>query len=346
VPHHLVLLPGPAIPTLNQVAVDDHPRPAGAGEYYITTVYRRPATLWWSLRALIQSDWLLTSGDLNSPESQSNLAQNHAVLRQVVYQTCGLEAPIQIRVLDLTADSPLRGRVFAGDRLLTLNGNALRGVGQIREILQDHPAGQPVTLEVLNRNGEHRQIQVTPVPIQELNHHRSQELNHHRSQELNHNGGQELNHNGGQELNHNGGPGLNQDRGLDLNQDRGLGLKLLGIADPRALPKIHLLSGDYQGNSADLMLALDACERLLNVDLRHSRRVSGSGGLAEEGGLTSVLGLRQKWASARSVKAEIFFVPWNDQAQLRDLKPGPQEPKIVPVRSLGEAIQWLQNSPP
>jgi PDZ domain-containing secreted protein len=114
--------------------------------------------------------------------------------------------------------------------------------------------------------------------------------------------------------------------------------------DGAGLPKIRFQSGAYQGNSSDLVLGLDICERLLHLNLRRSRKVAGTGGLAMDGSLTSVQGLRQKYYCARTVGADVFFVPGSDVGQLQGTDFRANRPQIVAVRSLSEAIQWLQKA--
>ena len=299
IPNHYVLLPGPAVPTAGQVVVEGHPRPVDTGEYLIATVYRRPATTWWALRALIQHDWALISENQDRPQSLSvQPPDDHEILRRVVYRTCGLEPPLWITLLDLTEDSPLQGKVEAGDRLVEVAGVPLRQVRQVREIVQRSPAQQPVQLLLQRPDGQLYRVAVVPRPIQ------------------------------------------------GLSQSRGLGVLLSGHEEISGLPKIHFPSGAYQGNSSDLMLGLDLCERLLKLDLRHSRRVSGSGGLSLDGSVTPVQGLHQKYSCALEAHADLFFVPWTDLAQLQGLPSGSGAPVVVAVHSLSEAIQWLQKPRP
>lgn len=295
IPNHYVLLPGPAVATADQVDVQNHPRPAGPGEFLIATVYQRSATAWWALRALVQSDWSLGSGDLDVPSSLAE-SDDHEVLRRVVYHTCGIEPILHVRVLDLTDASPLRGRVTPGDRLVSVSGVTLRSVGQVRELVDKVPEGSSVSLELARPDGQRYRLSVMPVRL----------------------------------------PGLR----------KGLGVLLSGHEDDTSLPQLHFKSGAYEGNSADLVLALDLCERLLVLNLRHGRRVSGSGGLAMDGSVTPVRGLRQKYFCARKANADIFFVPALDASGLQGLVEPSTKPLIVPVRSLSEAIYWLQMARP
>lgn len=295
IPHHHVLLPGPAVATADQVDVQNHPRPGDPGEYYITTVYQRPATAWWALRALVQSDWSLGNGETEVPFSLAD-TDDHEVLRRVVYHTCGIEPTLLVRVLDLTDASPLRGRVRPGDRLLSVAGVPLRSVGQVRELVDKVPDGESVRLDLAHADGKRYRVEVEPVPLNGLR--------------------------------------------------KGLGILLSGHEDDTSLPQLRFKSGAYEGTSADLVLGLDLCERLLGLNLRHGRRISGSGGLALDGAVTPVRGLRQKFFCAQKAGAEIFFVPAQDASQLLGLEKRAEKPLIVPVRSLSEAIYWLQMPKP
>ena len=298
IPNHTVLLPGPAVSTFDQVDVENHPRPEDPGEYLISTVYQRPATTWWALRALLQSDWSLVASDPERPRSQTNGYEDseHQILRRVVYHTCGIEPPVIVSVLDLTPDSPLKGLVEPGDRITRVAGVPLRMVRQVREIVQSQPRGEEIPVDLQRPDGQTYRLETRARPI----------------------------------------------RGL--SGELGLGLLLSGHEDDDNLPKIRFHSGSYEGNSSDLILGLDLCERLLNLDLRRGRRVSGSGGLDMEGSLTSVRGLRQKFSCARQAKADVFFVPFEDAAQLQGMDFQASHPRIVPIHSLSEAIYWLQRA--
>lgn len=289
-------LPGPAIATGDQVEVKEHPRVQDAGEFFITTLYQRPATAWWALRALIQSDWDLVGADESAPRSQSTttVVSEHQTLRQLVYQTCGLEPNLAITVLDVTPDSPLQGRVGAGDRLLSVQHIPIVQARQVRDIVQKQKPGAPILLEFVSQKGQNYAVETVGAKIS------------------------------------------------GLREGRGLGLLLSSHWDDSHLPDIAFRAGRYEGNSSDLMLGLDLCERLLRLNLRRGRRIAGSGGLSMDGRVTPVQGLRQKLSSARSVRASIFFVPADSAPPL----PSTAEMKVVPVRSLAEAIQRLQQPHP
>jgi Lon-like protease len=291
-----VHLPGPAIATGDQVQVKDYPRLPDSGEFFITTLYQRPATAWWALRALLQGDWELVGADQSTPRSQSDstVEAEHQTLRQLVYATCGLEPSLAITVLDVTPDSPLRGKVGAGDRLLKVQNIPIVQARQVRDIVRKEKPNTPLVLELVSRDGQNYTVQTEGGKI------------------------------------------------AGLRDGRGLGLLLSSHWDDSRLPEIAFRAGRYEGNSSDLMLGLDLCERLLRLNLRRGRRIAGSGGLAVDGQVTPVQGLTQKLSSARSVQAEIFFVPAHGSPALA-APPGIQ---VIPVRSLAEAIQTLQQPGP
>lgn len=296
IPNHVIFVPGPAIATSEQVEVSGYPRDSDPGEFYITTLYQRPATAWWALRAAFQSDWTMVSEPGEAPRSLALQPRDddHSLLREVVYQTCGIEPTTRVTVLDLTPDSPLQGQVHPGDIIVRVNGLELHQVRQLRERIALQVEGTPTSLELLRPDGSRLSIKALPKPI----------------------------------------------AGLDSRH--GLGVLLSTRLDTSNLPRIHFRAGAYQGNSSDLMLALDLCERLLRLQLRRGRKVAGSGGLAGDGSLTSVGGLVQKLTSARQAGATIFLVPAQDAPQLAGTnRKGPQ---VVPIHSLNEAIYFLQKS--
>lgn len=297
IPHHYVQLPGPAVPTGPQIEVEGKARPQDPGEFFITTLYRRPANAWWAFRALIQTDWSLVAEEADLPKSQSasDLFHDQRTLRHVVYHTCGMEPISRVVVLDLTDDSPLLGKVEVGDTLLSLQGIELTNPQQVRDLLRGLQPLESVRLEVQKPGGRILLLSIQPKEIHSLS-------------------------------------------------GRGLGIVLSRQWDDRNLPKIFFRSGAFEGSSSELMLGLDVCERLLNINLRRGRRIAGTGGLALNGQVTAVQGVEQKLASARAAGASLFFLPEGQAAALSEAHfKGPVE--VVTITSLHEAINWLQRSP-
>lgn len=170
IPNHFVQLPGPAVSTSDQVEVKGKPRPPGGGDYFITTLYRRPANAWWSLRAMLQSDWSFMSEDSEQPRAASPFAEEdgHRTLRHVVYQTCGLEPISRVTILDLTDDSPLLGKVEPGDQLRLLQGVPINTPAQVREIVQALEPKESVSLTMAAPSGAVYQVRVKPAQIRTL----------------------------------------------------------------------------------------------------------------------------------------------------------------------------------
>lgn len=295
-PHYLVQVPGPAIPTSSQLEIEGYPRTPDPGEFYITTLYQRPATLWWAMRAALQGDWELVVSDRSQPQSATTepVDVDHRRLRQVIYDTCGLEPNLEITVLDLTKDSPLEGKVQPGDQLLKIDDTAVRQVRQVRDLVRRHPAGRPIHLRFAHSDGDVYEVETQPRKI------------------------------------------------AGLTDGPGLGVLLSSHWNARSLPEIRFQAANYEGNSSDLMLALDACERLLHLNLRRGRRIAGTGGLGLDGQVTAVQGLPQKLSSAQGVRAVLLLCPAEEASKLRNSS----SMRIVPVSSLAEAIHILQNGTP
>lgn len=285
-PGRRVQLPGPTWKTGPQVTVAGHPRPQDPGEFYITTIYQRPATLWWAIRGWLEPDWeLVPGGDI--PLSAADADPNHAMLRELAYRTCGLEARPVISVLDLTSDSPCKGKVLPGEEVLEVDGTRVEQPSDVASIVS-HSKGSVHLKLTQPGSGQSRTLDVMPGPI------------------------------------------------AHLKGRRGLGLLLSHTFDTSTLPAIFFRSGNYEGSSSDLMLALDVCERLLSMNLRRGRQIAGSGSLNSDGLTTPVLGLRQKWAGARRAGASLFLVP-------AGAPPLPTDgPRVVQVDSLAQAIAVLR----
>jgi len=107
------------------------------------------------------------------------------------------------------------------------------------------------------------------------------------------------------------------------------------------------------GPSAGLMMTLELVAHLTGEDLTRGYRIAGSGTISADGSVGQVGWLRYKLMAADREKADYFLVPyveaegygnWKEaEAAVREFR---LSPRLVPVSSLKEAVQFLRSLPP
>lgn len=97
------------------------------------------------------------------------------------------------------------------------------------------------------------------------------------------------------------------------------------------------------GRSHGMMVALATYADFAGVDLAHGNSIAGTGGIDPDGSVTTISGLVAKATAARAVGADVMLYPAAQAAELADFAPGSM--RLVPVRTLDEAIAALQSSP-
>jgi len=108
--------------------------------------------------------------------------------------------------------------------------------------------------------------------------------------------------------------------------------------------KVTIDSGDIGGPSAGLAFTLEVMQRL-GTDVTHGYKVAATGEMNLDGTVTAIGGVEQKTWGAREAHAQVFLVP-ADGGNAKEAKrfAGP-DLKIIPVRSIGQALQALSALP-
>lgn len=112
------------------------------------------------------------------------------------------------------------------------------------------------------------------------------------------------------------------------------------LAGVRAGPAVSAVAYPLRGvlgPSAGLMLALARVDELTSGDLTGGRRVAGTGAISLDGTVTGVGEIGEK---IRAAQADVFFVPMTQHAIAIRAAHGTSV-RIVPVRSVSEAVGWL-----
>lgn len=112
-----------------------------------------------------------------------------------------------------------------------------------------------------------------------------------------------------------------------------------------SFPLLRWLPGDWLrnlslGSSHGAMVALTTYADASGHDLAQGRHIAGTGGIRGDGVVTRIGGLTAKAKAAQRAGADVLLFPASQARELQDEDLGGMA--LVPVRTLDEAIVWLQ----
>jgi Lon-like protease len=109
--------------------------------------------------------------------------------------------------------------------------------------------------------------------------------------------------------------------------------------DLPASPKVEIDSQGIGGPSAGLVYTLAVIDSLVPNDLTGGHNVAATGEMDADGTVEPVGGLREKAIGVENAGAEYFLVPASNAGEART---GARNMKVIGVRSLGEALDFLK----
>lgn len=144
------------------------------------------------------------------------------------------------------------------------------------------------------------------------------------------------------------------------NGKNGIGISLVDRTEVSSSVPIEFSTEGIGGPSAGLMFSLAIYTQLANPDLRDGRVIAGTGSIDREGKVGDIGGIDKKVVSAAKAGATIFFAPDNPvskeekkanpkaktnyETALEAAKEIKTDMKIVPVKTLQEAIDYLEKT--
>jgi hypothetical protein len=144
------------------------------------------------------------------------------------------------------------------------------------------------------------------------------------------------------------------------NGKNGIGISLIDRTEVNSSVPIEFSTEGIGGPSAGLMFSLAIYTQLANPDLRDGRVIAGTGSIDREGKVGDIGGIDKKVVSAAKIGATIFFAPDNPvseeekkanpkaktnyEAALEAAKEIKTDMKIVPVKTLQDAIDYLEKT--
>jgi Lon-like protease len=96
------------------------------------------------------------------------------------------------------------------------------------------------------------------------------------------------------------------------------------------------------GPSHGAMLALTLIDQLAPYGVTNGNRVAGTGTIGQDGSIGPVGGVEQKAYTVNRAGVDVFFVPFENEA---DAKRGAPDLQIVPAHTLDDILNWLRAHP-
>ena len=145
------------------------------------------------------------------------------------------------------------------------------------------------------------------------------------------------------------------------NGKNGIGIGLIDRTEVTSDVPIRFSTAGIGGPSAGLMFSLAIYTQIADPGLRNGRIVAGTGTIDRDGNVGDIGGIDKKVVAASRQGANIFFAPENPvtedakkadpnaksnyETALEAAKTIKTEMKIVPVKTLQDAIDYLKNNP-
>ncbi|MDR1473005.1 MAG: PDZ domain-containing protein [Lactobacillales bacterium] len=146
---------------------------------------------------------------------------------------------------------------------------------------------------------------------------------------------------------------------LAKSKTPGIGVGISDYTTIKTKMPIKIDAGEVGGASGGLMFTLQIYQMLSGKDLRHGKKIAGTGTMEKDGTVGRIGGVDKKIASAHAKKVDIFFAPddeilpeWkkkdptlisNYQEAKQAAKKLGTKMKIVSVKKVQDAVKYLEN---
>ncbi|WP_274361529.1 YlbL family protein [Paenibacillus thermotolerans] len=122
---------------------------------------------------------------------------------------------------------------------------------------------------------------------------------------------------------------------------------VLSVVSDDPNKQVNIKVSHIGGPSAGLMFALEIVNQLTEDDVTRGHIIAGTGVISPQGEVGSIGGIRHKVVAADREGAEVFFAPvQNAQEAEQKAKEIGTGMKIVPVKTLRDALDYLEQLPP
>jgi PDZ domain-containing protein len=300
-------LPGSAVGISGCVMIAERPDATVDGDFLVTTVAQRDATLFGLALAGLRDDQRVVSKGalLNGARRDRYLERQRQVFidatdRAVMLALGAAGLPVQITgsgvdVVEVIDDSPAQGVLRAGDVITAVDGTPVTTDAELVETID---GTAPLDLRV-RRDGAEVVEEVTPA-LREV---------------------------GGE-------------------QRPVIGIRITTHASQLQLPfEVDVASGQVGGPSAGLMTGLAIFDLVVDDDLADGRRIAGTGTLALDGTVGTIDGIDLKVAAAAREGADVFVAPAPQAAEARAVLPPGSPMTVVAVDTFDDARTALAGGP-
>lgn len=276
------------------------------GDFLLTLVNLRRATVFWLVRGLVDSDIAflfaeqLTGGvdDETYFDLQREVFASTAdVAAAVALDAAGFPVesvePSGALVVEVMPGAAVEESLQPGDVVTAVDGSEVRSASELVAAVR-RAGGSTMEITFL-RAGRERRVEVTPREI----------------------------------------PGLDQP---------GLGVRAEDQVPPIELPvPVSVDTGRIGGPSAGLMLALTVFDKVSPDALAAGRRIAGTGGITLDGTVTPIGGIDLKVLSAHREDADLFLAPLSQLSAARAALPSGSDLEVVGVESFRDAVEALRD---
>ncbi len=131
---------------------------------------------------------------------------------------------------------------------------------------------------------------------------------------------------------------------IDIEGEKKLGIVISNEIKYKTNPKVKFkFRGKEAGPSGGLMMALTIYDKLVSEDITHGKKIVGTGTIDTTGKVGPIGGIKDKLRAAKSVKADIAFVPKDNYKEAKKFydKEG-YKFKLVSVETFDDAINYLE----
>lgn len=296
-----------SLPDHVEVEVEDGPGATEEvnGDFLLTLVNLRRATVFWLVRGLVDSDLSfllaaqLTGGvdDVIFFDRQRELFASTAdVAAAVALEAAGFPVetaePRGALVAGVLPGGPVEGLLEPGDVVIAAGGSEVRSARELVAAVR-RARGSAMEIEFL-RADRRRRVEVAPGQV----------------------------------------PGLD---------GPGLGVRAEDMLPPIELPlPVRVDTGRIGGPSAGLMVALTVFDKVSPGGLADGRRIAGTGGITRAGAVTPIGGIGLKALAADRAGADVFLVPHSQVADARAALPPGTDLEVVGVQRFDDALDALR----
>lgn len=245
--------------------------------------------------------------DMNSSQNNAIIAAFHKIKRPYRTHFKG------VYVLDVFPDMPAEKVLKPGDRIIAVDGRNLISSSQFMKYVQSKPPGAQLKVTIVRKEKQMtKPISTMKFPMQK-----------HKT---------------------------------------GIGIGLMDDIKVTTHPKVTIHTKNIGGPSAGLMFSLEIYNQLVKQDITKGYKIAGTGTISPDGTVGRIGGIAYKVVAAEKAGADIFFAPndpvpkeWkkkhpefqsNYEEAVKVAKDTKTNMKIVPVKTMDDALSYLQNLKP